>query len=324
MPRTCGGVLRAAKTLGLVVLGLLMACGAGEALVRLATADQHNHLIEMWRYAALLQRHSADPRIGHEHIPGRTAQLEGVEIAINRLGMRGPEPDLNAADKENVVIIGDSIAMGWGVPEAQTLRGRLARELGRDYQVMTTGVGNMNMTQIVARWLQDSPKIRTDTVVVLATMRAPEIVREKHASWLMRHSQLYMLATAFAQMARQSRLNRDGLVQMYRRQWQDGAGRAEMATALDRLQRDRNARGYRVVVVMVPEPHDFAPYRFGFVTDVMRAEATRRGWSFVDPLPALRVRPARAYWVAADDVHPNAAAFGILAAELMPYLAQRN
>jgi len=305
---------------GLVLFGLLLACVAGEVLVRVATASQQNYLIEMWRYATLLKRESADPMIGHEHIPGASASLQGVEVSINSLGMRGPEPDLATPGKEKVVIIGDSNAMGWGVPEADTLRGQLAGDLGPSAEVMTTGVGNMNMTQIVANWLRYSATVRPDAVVVLATVRAPAVQDGEGAGWLVRHSQLYALLVSFVQIAMQNTPGKEGLVDHYRALWSGGSGFEAMEVALDRLKQDQATQGYRVIVMLVPEPHSYQPYLFGFTADVMRSEAEKRGWTFLDPLPELQKKPAESYWVSNSDVHFNADAFRVMANVLTPYL----
>ncbi|AWB33058.1 hypothetical protein DBV39_04240 [Orrella marina] len=304
----------------LVLVGLLLAFVAVEALVRVATSSQQNYLIEMWRYATLLKRSSADPVVGHEHIPGASASLQGVDVSINSLGMRGPEPDLTTPGKHKVVIIGDSTAMGWGIPESETLRAQIAGYLGPDVEVMTTGVGNMNMTQIVANWLRYSDVIRPDTVIVLATARAPAVQSTEEAGWLVRHSQAYALLVSFVEIAMHNTPGQDGLVTGYETMWSGGPGRVAMDEALDRLKKDQAKYGYRVLLMQVPEPHSFQPYRFQFTTDIMQAESEKRGWTFLDPLPDLQQQPAESYWVANNDVHPNAKAFQVMANVLKPHL----
>lgn len=304
---------------GLVLFGLLLACAAVEGLVRVATSSQQNYLIEMWRYATLLKRNSADPVIGHEHIPGASALLQGVKVSINSLGMRGPEPDLSTVGRHKVVIAGDSTAMGWGLPEDATLRGQLAKRLGSGTEVMTTGVGNMNMTQIVANWLRYADTVRPDTVIVLATARAPAVQDTGQAGWLVRHSQAYALLVSFIEIALSNTPGQAGLIASYEKMWAGGSGRAAMDAALDRLRADQAKHGYRVLVMMIPEPHSFEPYKFDFATNIMRAESEKRGWTFLDPLPTLRKEPAESYWVANNDVHPNAKAFQVMTDVLKPY-----
>ena len=314
-------MMRLLSDAGLVLLGLLLACVAVEGLVRVATSSQQNYLIEMWRYATLLKRSSIDPVIGHEHIPGASASLQGVEVSINSLGMRGPEPDLATLGKHKVVVIGDSTAMGWGVPENETLRAQLAKWLGPSAEVMNTGVGNMNMTQIVANWLRYSDTIRPNTVIVLATVRSPAVQDADKAGLLVRYSQAYALLVSFFEIATHNAPGEAGLVAAYEKMWKVGAGRIAMDAALNQLKANQARYGYQVLVMMVPEPHSFEPYKFNFTIDIMRAESKKRGWTFLDPLPALSQHPAESYWVANNDVHPNAKAFKVMSDMLKPHLA---
>ncbi|SIS67390.1 hypothetical protein SAMN05421779_10331 [Insolitispirillum peregrinum] len=311
---------RALSSLGLMCIGLVLACLAGEGLVRLATADQRNYMVEMWRYATLLKRESANPAVGHEHVPNSSARLQGVDVSINSLGMRGPEPDLSDPKRRNIVIIGDSMAFGWGVEEARTLRGQLAQALGGTVNVMTTGVGNMNMQQIVAHWLDYSPKIAADTVIVLTTARATEVQEQERAGWLVQHSQLYALMVSFSKMLTPGQPGQQSLLAFYQKAWGDGPGRTGMVRALDALRADQQQRGYRVIVALMPETHEFHPYPFGFITEVMQTETTARGWPFIDLLPELADRPARSYWAMDEDPHPNGDALGRVARRLLPSL----
>ena len=314
------GFLQLLSPLALILLGLILACIAGEALVRVGTLSQKNYVIEMWRYATLLKRPSADPAVGHEHVPMRSARLQGVEVSINSLGMRGPEARLDDPTRQKIVILGDSLALGWGVPERETLRGQLEKRLGNGTEVLNAGVGNMNMFQIVAHWLHYSGTLQADTVIVLASPRAAEVQHAEPASWLLRHSELWALVVSFLQSYQAGGAGRHGLIDAYRQEWTGGEGIASLRQALDILLADQKRRGYKVIVVQLPETHDFDPYSFGFMTEIMQKEAGARGWEFVDPLPALRVNPARSYWVSDDDIHLNGEGFSKVADTLIPLL----
>jgi hypothetical protein len=100
---------------------LVIGLGLAEGVLRVKNADQKNYNIEMWRYAKLLKVQSADPELGHEHRPGTHAKLENVDIRINRLGMRGADPDLTDTSKKRILILGSSNTLGWGVREEETM-----------------------------------------------------------------------------------------------------------------------------------------------------------------------------------------------------------
>ena len=307
-----------AGTVGLVLLGVVLAVACGEVLVRVAAMDQRNYVIEMWRYAGLLKRPSADPAIGHEHVPGSSATLQGVEISINSLGMRGPEPAADAARR--IVIIGDSIALGWGVPEADTLRATLDRGLGPAVDVVNDGVGNMNLSQVVAHWERTSARLPVDTVILLATQRAPIVQPPPTGNWLLRHSMLCAVLVTYFETVTSGATGREEMTDAVRRQWTTGPGATEMHAALDRLAAQAAKAGYRVILVAIPEMNDLQDYRFGFMTEILQQEATEKGWDFVDLRPVLMDEPAASYWATEQDIHPNAKFLERAAQRLLPLL----
>ena len=310
------------KTAFLVALGVVLACAAGELLVRIGTADQRNYVIEMWRYAKLLKQPSANPLVGHEHRPGHSATLEGVEVSINSLGMRGPEPLPTDKVKRRIVILGDSFAFGWGVPDSDCLRGQLAKRLPPSTEVLNGGVGNMNLLQIVAHWEDLSNKVRADTVILLPSPRAPELAQNSGGGWLVRHSMLAALLVTYGSQLASGANGRDQLIDAYRRDWTSGRGAALMSSALDRLAARQKQQGFRVIVAQLPDSHDFNNYRFGFIGDTMGRAAAAHGWAYVDLLPLFKGPPSSTYWVSKGDLHLNGKAFSLIADRLLPLVRQ--
>ncbi|WP_372501142.1 hypothetical protein P7L66_04280 (plasmid) [Tistrella mobilis] len=313
---------RVMRALVLVLVGIGFGCLAGEGLVRLGTANQKNYVIEMWRYAKLLKRPSDDPAVGHEHVPGASARLQNVEISINALGLRGPEP---VPGRPAVVLAGDSTTLGWGVEQDDTLAAQLARRLGGDVQVLNAGVGNMTVPQIVAHWLEirrrigDAFPIRA--LVLLPSSRAGLPQPAGDAGWLVRHSELAALVATFWGQATSGAAGRDEMIAAYRAAWTGPEGRARIAGAFDGLAAETRADGIRVIVAQLPDTNDFRTYDFGFLAETSAREATARGWEFVDLYPPFAGETAADYWVMSGDIHLNAKAFGRIADRLAPLLA---
>jgi hypothetical protein len=302
----------------LMLCGVLLACVAGEILVRVATANQENYVIEMWRYARLLKEKSPDPQIGHQNRPNSSARLQGVDMKINALGMRGPMPDPAIPSDRTVVILGDSVALGWGVPEQQTLRAQLASTLGSDTQVLNAGVGNMNLAQVVALWSHLRTRVHAGTIVVLATARSSTVQPPDTTNWLIEHSELAALTVTFFRQSTSGATGRDGLVAAYRRDWTNGAGLDAMRGALDRLKLMQAERKTHIIVAAMPETRDMQRYSLGFITDGLKQESLQRGWAFVDLLPLFRDEPSENFRVSPQDAHPNGEAFRRIAARLAP------
>lgn len=318
-----GKFAQTARSLAFLFCGLVLALAVGEAMVRLATADQRNYVIEMWRYALLLKQVSADPAIGHEHRPHTQARLENVEVAINSLGLRGPEPRLGTDKPDTVAILGDSIAMSWGVPEDQSLRAQLERRLGPETQVVAAAVGNMNMSQIIAHWLPRAPLLRPRAVIVLADARATDDSQEASGGptdWLVSHSQLAALATVFIKQWQSGMAGREQSIAAYQASWNNDAKRQELRAALDQLAQSQREYGFSVIVAMMPLLSDFKDYPFDFMTRIMAAEAQAHGWGFIDLAPPFLGRDAADFRVSPQDFHPNAQAFTLVTDQLAPML----
>lgn len=307
------------KNLLFATLGILLACIVGELLVRIGTADQKNYVIEMWRYAKYIKQPSLDPDIGHSNQPHKTAMLQGVEIAINSFGLRGPEPDLKSA-KHTIAILGDSAALGWGVSEDENLRGQLSKLMDTNTEVINSAVCNMNLSQIVAHWSKISKKIQADTVILLCTSRAPEQQRTDDAGWLVRHSQLTTLLVTFFQQLTSGAIGKENFVDATRARWHSTSGQTIITSALNRLVELQTTQKFKVILALQPESHDFNHYQFDFMTKIMKIEAEKRGWHFVDLLPVLQGPPTETYWVSSEDIHLNGNAYRLIANHLRPLL----
>jgi len=89
-----------------------------------------------------------DGLLGYSLRPGAVAQQElggnVTEVRVNALGLRGPEAAaLPTPGRPRVLVLGDSFAFGFGVPEGETLRDRLEAALaarGVPAEVLSAGV----------------------------------------------------------------------------------------------------------------------------------------------------------------------------------------
>ncbi len=307
-------ISRVIRSLLLVILGIALALIFGEATVRIATLNQENYVIEMWRYAKLLKTKSNDPKIGHEHIPLSSATLQNVDISINSFGMRGPEPRQGALHR--IAIVGDSMAFGWGVPESDTLRGQLEKKLPNSYDVVNAGIGNMNIAQAVQLWGKYQDKVSADIIIAIITPRATATVTSKPPSWLIKNSQLAAMTSTFVQQLGSGNFGEDALISGYRKQWASEVGKQILTEAFDHLKQISTQRGVRIIIVSIPEMHDFNDYHFDFMQSITRNYSDIYGFSYIDPLPSLQGPPTSSFWVSKRDIHPNRAAFNIISNEI--------
>ena len=139
-----------------------------EASVRLLADDGLQFDLEMWKYARDVKVVSPDPLIGHEHGANRSAKLMGVEFETNSQGLRDREHTVERqAGVPRILMLGDSLTVGWGVPVDATFSKRIERlfaEKGATVEVVNTGVGNWNTVQETEYFLTKGHLYRPDIV----------------------------------------------------------------------------------------------------------------------------------------------------------------
>jgi hypothetical protein len=111
-----------------------------------------------------------DPILVYKHAPGlRTYQ--GVSVYINELGMRDRNLEKKHDGELRILLLGDSVTFGWGVPIEATfgrkLESILASKLGRPARTVNTGVGSYNTVQEYAVLRTYADLIEPDVVVLL-------------------------------------------------------------------------------------------------------------------------------------------------------------
>jgi lysophospholipase L1-like esterase len=90
-----------------------------------------------------------DKELGYTLIPNfslsgdKNNLYPGVDIHTNSLGLRSPEIDSRPA----ILIVGDSVAFGYGVQGDRTFARELARLFGNKFQVINAGVPGYNFSQ---------------------------------------------------------------------------------------------------------------------------------------------------------------------------------
>lgn len=296
--------------------GIGLALVTGEIFVRISTADQSNYVIEMWRYAKLLKVESLDPSIGHVHRPNQKEQLQQVIIRTNSLGLRGDELRSDDQVKHRIAVIGDSIALGWGVAEEGTFSSLLNKELGKQYEVLNAGVGNMNLAQIVAHWNSIQPKIPVETVILLVSARAAEKRVMPSHNWFLQHSALAAVSSTIIQRVALGREGRNNLVEHYKNLWTENKGL--VSDAFSHLRENQIKNKYNVILVVIPEANDMKNYKFGFINSSVKDFARQYNWKIVDPIDQLDDVDSVNWHVSKNDIHLNQKAFDIISKLVAP------
>lgn len=314
-----------AGSLGLAIGSIAVTLIVFEILCRTIVDDGMHYHLEMWKYATDLKVISDDPAIGHQHIPNSQAHLMGVDVDINSDGLRD-EP-ISLADEEfRVLMLGDSLTFGWGVPQAETVAARLEQsleaQLSQSVDVINAGVGNYNTAMEVAWFFRDGLAFEPDAIVLNVFINDAETTPEYEpvSVW---DRLLYSRVILFGAWDTISRSLFGGPAwdEYYRNLYDESApGWREMQAAFKRLSDYSQSAGIPLIVVNYPELRELNPYPFSGIDSKLSRMAESQGVNFVSLLPALESEAPASLWVTPPDPHPNAYATQLISAYLAPRL----
>ena len=311
---------------GLVVGSLVVTFVIFEVLCRtIVDTGMHYHL-EMWKYANTLKEISPNSAIGHQHIPGARARLMGVDVKINRDGLRDEYAIQQTGEGARILMLGDSITFGWGVPEQDTVATRLERTFllryGASVEVINSGVGNYNTAMEVAWYEQEGVLLKPDMVVLNVFINDAEQtpVRQGVAWWDRTLYSRVILFGAFDTLTR-TIFGGPGWKDYYVNLYEDDApGWISMQGAVARLAELCRLSGIPLVIVDYPELRELSPYPFTTVSKKIANLATREGLPYISLLDSVETRDPRSLWVTEPDPHPNSVATEAMVESLAPQL----
>lgn len=300
-----------------------------EIFTRTAIDDGYQFDLEMWKYAKQVKRKSDDPLIGHEHQPNSAGHLMGVDVEINSKGLRDYEYAYERTPGvERILMLGDSLTFGWGVPFEETWSKRLERAFeasGENVEVINTGVGNYNTVMEAQYFFTEGYKYDADIIVLnffindaenLPVYSEPDVFEDNLESYIFVKGRVDTLARQLG-----SREDwRDYYSNLYR---EDADGWIALKESMRRLADYARENDKQLVVVHHPELREFDPYPFGAVEEKLRAFVeSLDGVEYLDLLPVMRRAEPEELWVTAPDPHPNGYANALAAEGMMPLLKE--
>ena len=323
----------------------------GEVLARaLGIVDRLNG------YARVLFARGPAPELPYVMRPGIRTTLGDIEIRTNALGLRGPELSPRDPEAVRVLVLGDSVVFGQGVPEHETFPARLAVELearGARAEAINAGVQGYDTAAEAALLAHIGPEIAPDVVLAGMSLNDYEpppryhpigvLVRQEagldEESWLARSELVLLLRWAwaglrgelwhqrlqrFAEVASRSGAAVDAAVaaehaRFYARP--DPRALARVRQGLGRLREESRRLGAHLLVAVFPEGWQLAEPAGSRqpqdrLLEICRAEAV----PCIDLLPAFREAGGTRFL---DTQHPNAAGHSLAAALVAPVVAER-
>jgi hypothetical protein len=319
------------KTILVAAWLVIVPIACGELILRYAS-----HLgallfdVEMWRYAREVKRISDRPGVVLEHRPNAEATLMGVQVRTDERGFRRASPDVEAARPSGrperlVAVVGDSCALGWGVPEGQTVSEHLERMLnaavpGEKHRVvvLNAGVGNSNTTMEYGRYLQDIRPLKPDWVILAYFINDAEPDPPARRPLLQDNSVLFAtLSTRVPVMLSPSyRDYRKYFESLYQPENPGLEGHRRSLAAFGAALREDGVPSTLLLIPEMHEPRNFAS--FAGIYDEVAALARQSGFQeVVDPSGDFPAGPGEPFWVTPGDPHPNGPAHELLAKALL-------
>ncbi|MEE2688022.1 MAG: SGNH/GDSL hydrolase family protein [Pseudomonadota bacterium] len=288
-----------------------------ETCVRLMLDDGMQYDLEMWKYARQMKRVSSVAEAGHEHIPGVTARLMGVDVQINSTGQRNPEVSMPKPDDTfRILMLGDSLTFGWGVPEYKTLSRRLERTLSkalrgdRRVSVVNAGVGNYNAKMQTAWLLAEGDKYEPDMVILNYFINDAEITPVRQGGVFREYSAAFVYFWGRIDILQRRYLGKPDWRQYYRSLYAKKAeGWRDTERAFAKLSEYANRRAIPLLVVNYPEIRELSPYPFGGVSAQIANLANKHRLPYLDLLASVVDQRPETLWVSPEDAHPNGKAF---------------
>jgi len=314
------------SSFGLMLGSVLIALLAFEVFCRLVVDNGMHYHLEMWKYAKALKEVSDDPEIGHQHIPNTQAYLMGVNVKINADGLRD-DPTSIASDELRVLMLGDSITLGWGVPHAQTVSSYLERNLesrlGQPIDVINAGVGNYNTAMEVAWFFRHGVIYEPDVIILNVFINDAEAmpVYKPAAFWERLLYSRVILIGAWDTISR-TLFGSPSWETYYRDLYkEDSQAMQAMQAAVARLADFSRDKDVPLVIVIYPEMRELNPYPFPEVVERLHRMAQAHGIQSISLLPAVELEEPSLLWVTPPDPHPNAYAAKLMSSYLTPLLA---
>lgn len=321
------GIRNKAVSLVLTFVSVAVCLLAGEVVLRIKNSSMKTYDIEMWRYAKELKRRSSDPDLGFDHVHSKSALLQGVQINLNEVGLRGPPLREPGSGERRILFLGGSITLGWGVPENQTVEMQLQdmlRGAGERVQVLNGGVGNYNTVRYVSRFFKELTGLHPTDIVVQYFLRDAEELTNESGNFLLRTSELAVtLWIAYHRLLDMQ--GETSLAEHYRKAYNPSApGFLAMKQKLEELARYGKEHNIRLYMAMTPDIHNLIDYKFKFIHAQMQQIAEEDGYRFIDLLLPLLGRPPEELYAMPGDPHPNALGHKLMAQAIFRAMTEQQ
>jgi lysophospholipase L1-like esterase len=268
--------------------------------------------IEMWKYAKQLKRVSVNPGQGHEHIPNRFSHLMGVDVKINSHGHRDREfPLKKDAATTRILMLGDSITFGWGVPNEETVSKYLEQFLNnshnsKTYELINTGIGNTNTEMQVSYFESSGKNFSPDLVILNYFINDAELTPKRKSNFFSERSYAYVFFMGRWDLLKRKFVGGDPWDSYYRNLYSDEVGGwTRTKASIRHLTKLCKSSNINLILVNYPELHNLNNYPFKTVNKKLKLLSSDLNLPYLDLFPFVKGLNESEFWVSSSDLHPN-------------------
>jgi len=130
-----------------------------------------------------------DPQLGYKHPESVTYMLGAKRVTINANGLRDVDiPYIKPDNEKRVLVLGDSVAFGWGVSQGEDFSDQmellLLEQTGTRWQIINAGVNGYNTEQQAAFLRRDGMRYSPDYVLlVYVSNDVDPVINPNETTW---------------------------------------------------------------------------------------------------------------------------------------------
>ena len=309
----------------IVFISLLAGFFICELILRVKHKIIINYDIEMWKYAKELKIKVDNRKINHVHVKNKSAILQNIEIKINKFGQRDIEYDnskLSQFDR-SFLIIGSSVAMGWGVEYDKVFSNRLNKKSlqnNKNWIFINGGVGNYNTQRYVNNYFENWKDLEFTDIIVHFFVNDTEIIKPAKVNFFTNNFHLgvvvWKLLNSYV-----SAFNPEKVEKYYLDRYEDDyEGFIIAKKELLNLSEHCRKNLINCHIILMPDIHKLNPYKLNFINQKMKKVAEDLEFQFHDLLGSFEDKDEKTVSNKYGDPHPNAYANSLMSENIFLYL----
>ena len=309
----------------IVIISILVGILICESILRIKHMFVINYDIEMWKYAKKLKTKVENNKINHVHIKNKSAILQNTEVKINKFGQRDKDYDnsiLLNYDRR-FLIIGSSVAMGWGVESEKVFSNQLNKKSQinkKKWIFINGGVGNYNTERYINNYFENWSKLEFTDIIIHFFVNDTEIIEPAKVNFFTNNFHLgvvvWKLLNSYVSV-----FNPEKVEKYYEDRYKDNyRGFIIAKNELLRLSNHCKINSLNCHIILMPDIHKLNPYKLNFIHQKMKKLSGELNFKFHDLLSIFEGKDEKTVWNKYGDPHPNAYANTLMSENIFLYL----